>query len=110
MKTRKQFAEIVCKIRSFANILYGYGGGSLRKPERRAEGGTGGGGADIEKTMALPDGEARMKLIRLIYWGNIHTISGAAATAPCSERTAIRWNGDFIRLVGRDFHCGRLTV
>ena len=63
----------------------------------------------ITHTMLLPNGDDRMKLIRLMYWqGRIRTIDAVAVCIPVSEITAKRWHGDFIRLVG--IYHGLLSV
>lgn len=50
-----------------------------------------------------PDGEKRLEVIRLYYWKRSHTLYGAAIKVGVSERTAQKWNGDFIRLVAKNF-------
>lgn len=64
--------------------------------------------AAVAITERMPDGADRLRLIRFVYWGKPCKISGAAREIPCSERTAIRWNGEFIRLVGQNFRCESL--
>ena len=59
--------------------------------------------ADTEK---LPDGERRISLIDMVFWKRTHTIQGAAMQCHVSERTAVQWHGDFIRLT--EFHMGLL--
>ena len=54
----------------------------------------------INDTKRKVDGEDRMRLISLVYWKNCK-IPAAALRVPCSERTALRWNGDFVRLVAK---------
>ena len=64
--------------------------------------------AAIEITRSMPDGQARLRLMELIYWRGSHKIAGASRKIPCSERTALQWHGEFIRLVGENFHCDSL--
>ena len=55
----------------------------------------------IAKTERYRDGCDRLRVIRLVLWDGSHTIAGAALTVPCSEATAKRWHGDFIKTVAR---------
>ena len=57
----------------------------------------------IRETCAMPGGEKRMELVRLVFWSRTHTVWGAAAVIGISERTAQAWHGDFIRLVAKRF-------
>lgn len=57
----------------------------------------------VRQTLALPDGEARMKLVDVIFWRRSHTLPGAAALCHVSERTARRWHTGFVFLVAREF-------
>ncbi len=57
--------------------------------------------AAVAQTLSLPDGEARMKLIRMVMVAKTHTIAGAALRLYISERVARQWHGDFIRLVAQ---------
>lgn len=57
----------------------------------------------IEKTKRRPNGKDRMKIIYAYYWREGKTMEGAALTIPCSERTAKRWNGEFVCLVWDEF-------
>lgn len=53
-------------------------------------------------TLLMPNGEERMKLIRLLYWSKKKLkVKDAAILIPVSEITAKRWHGDFVRMVGR---------
>lgn len=55
----------------------------------------------IEATKLRPDGETRIKLITMMYWSKkTMTAKAAALLLHISERTAKRWHGDFVRLVG----------
>ena len=55
----------------------------------------------VELTRTLSNGKERLKLIQLVYWQK-HSIriKDAATMLFVDERTAKRWHGDFIRLVG----------
>ena len=53
----------------------------------------------IRQTRALPDGENRLRLVRMVYWEKTHTIAGAALRIPCAASTAGSWQAAFIRLV-----------
>ncbi len=55
----------------------------------------------IEVTAHKASGRERLKLMELVYWRKSHNLEGAARRIPCSEATAWRWHGDFIRLVAR---------
>lgn len=57
----------------------------------------------VEKTVAKPNGEHRLRLIDMVFWKRSHNIPGAAMQIPCSERTAQRWHADFIREVAKNF-------
>ena len=59
--------------------------------------------AAIRYIQDAPDGEKRLEVIRLYYWKRSHTLYGAAIKVGVSERTAQKWNGDFIRLVAKNF-------
>lgn len=58
--------------------------------------------AAVEATERMEDGEARLKVIRLVHWNRTHTLEGAALTVPCSERTAGRWQRRFFEEVARN--------
>lgn len=64
--------------------------------------------AAIEATRRRRDGEARMQVVTMVLLKGSHRISGAALMIPCSERTAERWHGDFIREVAANFKCDGL--
>jgi len=55
----------------------------------------------IAMTARLPDGQWRLRLIELMYFNRHrrYTLPGAAMECNVSERTAVRWHGEFIRLV-----------
>lgn len=64
--------------------------------------------AAIEATRRRRDGEARMKVVTMVLFKGTHRISGAALMISCSQRTAERWHGDFIREVAANFKCDGL--
>lgn len=64
--------------------------------------------AAINATIHLPDGEMRMRLIQKVLLQCTHKISAAASEVPCSERTAFRWQFDFICEMARNFKCDSL--
>ena len=49
------------------------------------------------------DGDARVQLVKMVFFDKTHTLAGAALALHCSERTARRWHTDFLREVGRKF-------
>ena len=56
----------------------------------------------VEITQLLPDGELKVALIRFVYWEQgQRRVEDAPLVLPISRRTAIRWHGDFVRLVGK---------
>lgn len=55
----------------------------------------------IETTKQYKNGRQRMQIVQLVFWKRSHTIEGAAQQIPCSEITARRWHGDFIRMVAK---------
>lgn len=55
----------------------------------------------IAITERYRDGKRRLTVIDLVLWKQSHTIAGAALQIPCSERLAVQWHGDFIRLVAK---------
>ncbi len=57
----------------------------------------------VRRTLELPRGEERIKLIRMVYWDRSHTLAGAAMRLDIAEVTAKRWHGEFLREVGREF-------
>lgn len=58
----------------------------------------------INATLLLSDGEIKMQLIKLKYWcGKEDKLINAALHIPCSEATAKRWHGEFIRLVAENY-------
>ena len=53
----------------------------------------------IETTEHYNNGRDRLRIIKLVLWDGTHTLDGAALSVPCSERTAKRYHGEFIRMV-----------
>lgn len=59
-------------------------------------------------TKLRPDGRERMRLIELMYWEkNPMTARSAAARLHIADVTAVRWHGDYVRLVAE---CYGFTV
>lgn len=56
----------------------------------------------INATKTMQDGEDRIKLIKMLYWSNSHTIDGAAEVLHISARTAHRWRHAFVYGVARE--------
>ncbi len=54
--------------------------------------------AAIEETERMPTGTQRLALVDLVYWKRSHTLFGAAMRIPISDRTAQKWNAQFIRM------------
>lgn len=56
----------------------------------------------VEITKLRPDGKERLAMIRYVYWyRKEHTVKDAALQVFVSQRTAERWHGEFVRLVGK---------
>lgn len=55
--------------------------------------------AAIAETERMKHGRHRLELIDRVYWKRSHTLYGAALCVPVSERTAKRWNAEFVRMV-----------
>ena len=58
--------------------------------------------AAIVKTQALPDGDERMQMVRMVFWDRTHTLDGVAMKLHRCTRTIWQWHGDFIRAVERE--------
>lgn len=54
----------------------------------------------IGRARQLEQGEARLQVVRMVYWDKSHTIAGAAMRVPCGEATARRWQAQFLRDIG----------
>lgn len=59
--------------------------------------------AAIRYIEGLPSGKERMEIVKLYYWQRSHTLFGAANAIHISEKTALRWNRDFIMRVAENF-------
>lgn len=57
----------------------------------------------IEETKKLDTGEERLRMIRLVFWDQTHTLEGAAQKCNISYSTARRWNSFFIKEVAKSF-------
>ena len=57
----------------------------------------------VDETFRTRDGRSRVELIELVYWRQSHKLQGAAMKLGISERTALRWHGDFIKAVAAEF-------
>lgn len=57
--------------------------------------------AAAAETRTYASGALRLKLIDMVFWQRSHTLEGAAMACHISRRTAIRYHGDFIRLVAK---------
>lgn len=62
----------------------------------------------LKETAQMYAAEERLKIIRLVLMKGSHTVAGAAVQIPCSESTAQRYHGDFLRAVARKFRCDGL--
>lgn len=58
--------------------------------------------AAIDATERMADGEARLRVIRLVHWKRTHQLEGAALLIPCSRRTAAYWQRKFFEEVARN--------
>ncbi len=58
--------------------------------------------AAIDATRRMENGEARMKVVRLVHLERTHTVEGAALTVPCDRATAARWQRRFFEEVARN--------
>lgn len=57
----------------------------------------------VEKTSVMSSGQERIALVQMVFWTRSHNVPGAAIALHISERTALRWHGDFIKLVATEF-------
>ena len=46
-------------------------------------------------------GKDKMSVIKMVYWDKSHLLYGAALEVLISEAQAKRWNGDFIKIIGK---------
>lgn len=61
--------------------------------------------AAIAETERMRSGQDRLKVVGLVLMEGRYNLAGAALQVPCSERTAQRYHGDFLRAVGKNFRC-----
>lgn len=59
--------------------------------------------AALEQVLAMPDGDLRLRLVRLVYWDRSCRLTPAAKKIGISKRTAIRWKGAFIRAIADNY-------
>ena len=59
--------------------------------------------AAIRHIEGLCSSKERMELVKLYYWKRSHTLFGAAAAVHVSDRTALRWNREFVMQVAENF-------
>lgn len=59
--------------------------------------------AAIRHIEGLHSGKERMELVKLYYWQRSHTLFGASNAIHVSEKTALRWNRDFVMQVAENF-------
>lgn len=57
----------------------------------------------VEKTAVMSSGQERIDLVQMVFWTRSHNVPGAAMALHVSERTALRWHSDFIKLVAAEF-------
>ena len=57
----------------------------------------------VDETFRTRDGASRVEFIEMIYWRRSHSLQGAAMKIGISERTGLRWHGEFIKLVAAEF-------
>lgn len=50
----------------------------------------------LEQLRLLPDGQWRVKAVQLYHWGRVRNLGQVAYMCNTSERTARRWNSDFV--------------
>ena len=53
----------------------------------------------IDITKTFTDGMERINLVDRVFWGQTHTLQGAALAGHISYETAVNWHRDFIKLV-----------
>lgn len=57
----------------------------------------------VDETVQMRDGLSRVEFIEMYYWKRSHSLQGAAMKLGVSERTALRWHGEFIKCVAAEF-------
>ena len=66
--------------------------------------------AAIRETMDLPNGNARLTIIDLVYWKRVNTLRGAAKAVGYSYRWAKHLHREFICLVAENLDLKEKTV
>lgn len=56
----------------------------------------------VQQTRMLPNGDLRLKIVKLVYWDRSHTVDGAGLTVGYKSAQARRINGQFIFLVAKN--------
>lgn len=62
----------------------------------------------IEIIKSQPNGDAKYKVIELVYIRRTHTLEGAAQRVHYSYDSVKKWHAEFIRLIGKCFSCKEL--
>lgn len=62
----------------------------------------------IERTKNRPNGDYRMKAIKMVLLDGTHNIAGAAMNVHFSSRTVRKWHTQFLWDIGDCFSCERL--
>lgn len=57
----------------------------------------------VDDTFRIRSGRMRVELIEMVYWRKTDKLQGAAMKLGISERTALRWHGEFIKTVAAEF-------
>lgn len=57
----------------------------------------------VDETFRTKSGRLRVELIEMVYWRKTDKLYGAAMKLGISERTALRWHGEFIKTVAAEF-------
>lgn len=84
-------------------IIRGYYTNNVNEDERRAVEDA------ISQTLAMKNGEDRMKIVEMVLMKHSHSVAGAAMKTHYSEQTAKGYQGDFVRLVAKNFKCNGLS-
>lgn len=64
--------------------------------------------AALAETEAMNNGAERLKVVRMMMQEEPCKLAYVALRIPCSESTAQRYHAEFLRTVGRNFHCDGL--
>lgn len=84
-------------VRNYGNASPGEAITELERREREAV------RRAVDETFRAGSGRLRIELIEMVYWRKSHQLQGAAMKLGISERTALRWHGDFIKTVAAEF-------